>query len=166
MSFGQTFSCLSWLLFLRWDAGTRGKALALFTLAPFAGPALGPLVGGYISTAGISWRWLFWILTLFAGLCTLFAIFSVPETYAWVFRKQASALRVVFTNSAFYRPIIMVSKAKAIRLRTGDSNYYAPKEREEKRSLWRRIEYTVGRPFKIMFQEPMLIAITIYTSVG
>lgn len=60
----------------------------------------------------------------------------------------------------------MVSKAKAIRLRTGDSNYYAPKEREEKRSLWRRIEYTVGRPFKIMFQEPMLIAITIYTSVG
>lgn len=64
-----------------WDAGTRGKALALFTLAPFAGPSLGPIVGGYISTAGVSWRWLFWVLTMFAGLCTILIIFTLPETF-------------------------------------------------------------------------------------
>lgn len=39
-----------------WDAQTRGKALALFTLAPFAGPALGPVVGGFIGVTGTSWR--------------------------------------------------------------------------------------------------------------
>lgn len=48
-----------------WDADTRGKALAIFTLAPFAGPALGPTVAGYMSVAGVSWRWLFWVLTIF-----------------------------------------------------------------------------------------------------
>ncbi|KAL5535339.1 hypothetical protein ACEPAF_3433 [Sanghuangporus sanghuang] len=126
-----------------WDAGTRGKALALFTLAPFAGPSLGPIVGGYITTAGVSWRWLFWVLTIFAGLCTVFIAFTLPETYA---------------------PVIMISKAKAMRLRTDDDNYYAPKEKEEKKSFVKRIEHTVARPFKILFQEPMLIAITVYMS--
>lgn len=50
-----------------WDASTRGKALALFTVAPFAGPALGPTVSGYLVVAGLSWRWLFWILSAFVG---------------------------------------------------------------------------------------------------
>ncbi|KAI5122575.1 hypothetical protein M0805_004792 [Coniferiporia weirii] len=126
-----------------WDAGTRGKALAVFTLAPFAGPSLGPVVGGYINTSGASWRWLFWTLTIFAGVCTIFIIFTLPETYA---------------------PIIMISKAKAIRIRTGDNNYYAPLEKEEKKSFWRRVEQVVARPFKILVQEPMLIAIAIYMS--
>lgn len=53
----------------------------MFTLAPFAGPTLGPIVGGYISTSGTSWRWLFWVLTLFAGACTVVIIFTLPETY-------------------------------------------------------------------------------------
>ncbi|EJD04165.1 MFS general substrate transporter [Fomitiporia mediterranea MF3/22] len=126
-----------------WDAGTRGKALALFTLAPFAGPSLGPVVSGYLTTAGVSWRWLFWILTMFAGVCFILIAFTLPETYA---------------------PVIMASKAKAMRLRTGDDNYYAPIEKEEKEHWLKRIEHTVARPFKILFQEPMLIAITVYMS--
>ncbi|KAG8929741.1 hypothetical protein FRC02_005130 [Tulasnella sp. 418] len=36
-----------------WDADIRGKALAFFTLAPFAGPAIGPIVGG-VSSCHIS----------------------------------------------------------------------------------------------------------------
>lgn len=67
-----------------WDASTRGKAMALFTVAPFAGPALGPIVGGYISTSGVDWRWLFWVLTLFAGVCLIGIVLFLPETYAYV----------------------------------------------------------------------------------
>ncbi|CCO36176.1 putative MFS-type transporter C409,08 [Rhizoctonia solani AG-1 IB] len=48
-----------------WDADTRGKALAIFTLAPFAGPALGLTVAGYMSVAGVSWVWLFGVLSTF-----------------------------------------------------------------------------------------------------
>lgn len=64
-----------------WDANTRGKALAFFTLAPFAGPSLGPIVGGYMVVAGVSWRWVFWLLTMFAGACLVLVIFTLPETY-------------------------------------------------------------------------------------
>lgn len=64
-----------------WDVDTRGRALAFFTLAPFAGPALGPVVGGYMEVAGVSWRWTFWVLTIFAGTCLTLIFFTIPETY-------------------------------------------------------------------------------------
>jgi MFS family permease len=47
-----------------WDVETRGKALAIFTVAPFAGPALGPTAAGFIGE-NTSWRWLFWVLAIF-----------------------------------------------------------------------------------------------------
>lgn len=53
-----------------------------------------------------------------------------------------------------------------MRLQTGDDRYYAPKERENKKSITKRLEHTVARPFKILFLEPMLIAITVYMSVS
>lgn len=65
-----------------WDAGTRGKAMAIFALAPFAGPAIGPIVGGYMQVAGVGWRWLFWVLTIFTGVCWVLIYFTLPETYA------------------------------------------------------------------------------------
>lgn len=64
-----------------WDASTRGKALAIFTLAPIAGPSLGPAVGGLMNQAGVSWRWVFWLLAIFTGVCELLLIFTLPETY-------------------------------------------------------------------------------------
>ena len=60
----------------------------------------------------------------------------------------------------------MVQKAKAMRLKTGDENYYAPLEKIAPKSLGKSIEGTISRPFKVLFQEPMLIAITVYMSVS
>ena len=42
--------------------------MLLFAVAPFAGPALGPVVSGWLSVGGVSWRWTFWILTIFVSL--------------------------------------------------------------------------------------------------
>jgi len=76
--------------------------MAIFTLGPFAGPALGPTIGGFIGD-NTSWRWLFWVMAGFVGVsshdlyirthtkssdfhqaagCELLIIFFVPETYA------------------------------------------------------------------------------------
>ncbi len=35
-----------------WEIDHRGQALALFALMPFAGPSIGPIVGGFIETGG------------------------------------------------------------------------------------------------------------------
>lgn len=50
-----------------WGPKERGAALAVFAVAPFAGPGIGPIVGGYIYQAGVSWRWVFWILAIFVS---------------------------------------------------------------------------------------------------
>lgn len=77
----EIFFSFSALIADVWDVDTRGRACAFFALAPFAGPALGPLVAGYMNVAGVSWRWVFWVLTIFAGACLILIFLTIPETY-------------------------------------------------------------------------------------
>ncbi|KZT30674.1 MFS general substrate transporter [Neolentinus lepideus HHB14362 ss-1] len=125
-----------------WDAKQRGKAMAFFTIAPFAGPAIGPTVGGYITVAGVSWRWVFWILTIYAGACWVQILLTIPETY---------------------EPMLLVKKARQRRKETGDERYYAQFEKQ-KTTIAKKIERILARPFRVLFREPMLIAITLYMS--
>ncbi|KAF9806308.1 hypothetical protein IEO21_08731 [Rhodonia placenta] len=125
-----------------WDAGTRGEALAFFTLAPFAGPTLGPIVSGFMATAGVDWRWVFWVLTFFAGACLILIVLTLPETFL---------------------PIIMVRRAQKMRKETGDDRYFAPYERQ-KLGFSQHVKRVLARPFLILFKEPMLLAITVYMS--
>lgn len=88
-----------------WDGDNRGRAMSLFALAPFVGPSVGPIVSGFIQVSGTSWRWVFWILTIFAGVCLALIIIFVPETYA---------------------PKILAQKAKRLRKDTQEERWYAP----------------------------------------
>jgi hypothetical protein len=64
-----------------WDAKTRGKAMLLFAASPFTGPALGPVVSGWISVGGASWRWIFWVLTMFVSQLVIFIILGADGPY-------------------------------------------------------------------------------------
>lgn len=125
-----------------WDAKMLGKAMLLFGLAPFGGPALGPVVSGWIAVSGASWRWIFWVLTMFAGVCLVVVFFSMPETYG---------------------PVLLVRKAERLRKETGDNRYYAPLE-VNKPDIGHRLYNILAMPFKILFLEPMLMAIVVYQS--
>jgi len=125
-----------------WDAKTRGKAMLIFAVSPFAGPSLGPVVSGWIAVGGASWRWLYWVLTTFSGLCLVAIFFTLPETYG---------------------PVLLARKAQRIRKETGDKRYFAPIEVRNV-TIGRRLYNILAMPFKILFLEPMLIAITVYMS--
>ena len=45
----------------------RGKAIALWAMCPLLGPVVGPVVGGFLS-AGLGWRWVFWVLAIAVSL--------------------------------------------------------------------------------------------------
>lgn len=125
-----------------WDANTRGLALALFSLAPFAGPALGPIVSGAIAVTGTDWRWLFWVCTMFSAVCFVVTLLTVRETYA---------------------PIILVRKARRIRKETGSAKYVAPLELVPLKPK-ELLRATLLKPFIMLASEPMLLAITVYIS--
>lgn len=63
-----------------WKAEERGSATAVYSLAPFLGPAIGPIgmydldpttvsmltglkAGGYL-TQYMDWRWIFWVVSM------------------------------------------------------------------------------------------------------
>ena len=50
---------------------------------------------------------MYWILAIFAGVCLIVIIFTVPETYA---------------------PAILVTKARRLRKETGEERWYAPRK--------------------------------------
>ena len=60
-----------------WTTEQRGVPMAAFSCAPFAGPAIGPLVGGYLST--LDWRWLYWIQLILCGTVWLLITFTVTR---------------------------------------------------------------------------------------
>ncbi|WVR09419.1 hypothetical protein IAU60_006486 [Kwoniella sp. DSM 27419] len=125
-----------------WDGDHRGQAMSIFSLAPFAGPSIGPIVAGAIQVTGTNWRWMYWILTIFAGVCLAVIVFLVPETYA---------------------PKILAIKAKKLRKETGESRWYAPLERAD--HSWKaRVNDILFKPFIILALEPMLMAVTLYMS--
>ncbi|KAI0074662.1 MFS general substrate transporter [Panus rudis PR-1116 ss-1] len=125
-----------------WDANTRGIALAVFTLGPFAGPALAPIVSGFLAVGGASWVWVFWLLACFAGACFVLILFTLPETYG---------------------PVILARKAKRLRKETGDDRYWAPLDRQHV-GFAIRARRVVVRPFQMLIEEPMLLALSVYMS--
>lgn len=128
-----------------WDPSTRGIATSVFTMNVFLGPVLGPVVGSYVTVSHLGWRWVFWVMMIFAGFCTLFGIAFLPETY---------------------EPVLLAQKAKRLRALNPEKSkdVYAESEKIE----WTASELlnrTVLRPFKMLLVEPILLLVTVYLSV-
>ncbi|KAL2132432.1 hypothetical protein VTI74DRAFT_3801 [Chaetomium olivicolor] len=60
-------------------AAERGGIIGVAMIATNLGPALAPLIGGAILSAG-SWEWIFWFLVFSVALVLLLLIFLLPET--------------------------------------------------------------------------------------
>ncbi|KAI0049050.1 MFS general substrate transporter [Auriscalpium vulgare] len=128
-----------------WDPINRGIATSVFAAAVFLGPVIGPVVGGYVTVSSLGWRWVFWVMMIFAGACTSFAFLFLPETYA---------------------PAILAAKAKRLRKQdpVGNKDVFAESERVQW-SPKELIHRTILRPFKMLLVEPILLLVTVYLSV-
>ncbi|RMZ81317.1 hypothetical protein DV737_g2604, partial [Chaetothyriales sp. CBS 132003] len=125
-----------------WKNEERGVPMAFFSAAPFIGPAIGPLAGGYLGDAA-GWRWLYWIQLILAGVAFALLTLTLPETYT---------------------PILLSRRAKKMRKDTGDSRYTTEKEldpRPFRQQLW----IFLMRPLQLLFLEPIVLFISLYMSV-
>lgn len=125
-----------------WSRELLGVGMSCFAAAPMAGPALGPLISGWIVVERADWRWGFWACTMLSGLFTALSLVTLRETNPhWTLK----------------------SKAKRIREATGDDRYKAPIElrKVEAKELFTR---WLILPLLMLIYEPMLQAITLYMS--
>jgi len=125
-----------------WRIEDRGVPMAIISAATFAAPAIGPLVGGYLSQAE-GWRWLYWIQLILAGTVWLLMIFTVPETHT---------------------PTILTKRATRLRRETGDPRYTTERELEP-RPLHEELRIFMARPLALLSREPIALMLALYMSV-
>ena len=76
-----------------WPPVHRAVPSALFLLAPFAGPVVGPIIGGY-AAENKGWRWSQWIILFFSAASLLYSL-PMPETYKKIIlQKRAKKLGI------------------------------------------------------------------------
>lgn len=123
-----------------WNAKSRGIAMSLFSIAPFAGPAVSPIISGAIQVTGTDWRWMFWVCAIFSGVCLILVIFTLKESYA---------------------PVILQRKAQRIRKETGQDYYKSPLDMHPLVAK-HLLHDTLLFPFVMLVQEPILLAMALY----
>ncbi|OJD13984.1 hypothetical protein AJ78_05621 [Emergomyces pasteurianus Ep9510] len=135
MLVARFFTGLSGSAFLSVAGGTVGDMFAghelgapmmIYTVSPFLGPELGPLLGGFICKY-TSWRWSFYMLLTWAASVLMAIVFLVPETY---------------------HPVLLRRKAVKIRRETGDERWKSPIEMLE-RSVAQTLLFTTLHGFTL-----------------
>lgn len=124
-------------------AANRGIAISLFSSAPFLGPCLGPVVGGFLG-AGAGWRWVEGLLAAFSGAVWLMVLAFLPETYAPVLlRRRAEKLSQL--SGQVYRSKFDIERGSVTFKET--------------------LSTALSRPWILLFREPIVILFTIYLSI-
>lgn len=121
---------------------TRGIAITIFSMAVFTGPLLAPFIGGYIVDSHLGWRWTMYITAIMGFVSFGLDLIFLEETYP---------------------PQILVAKAAELRRRTGNHFIHA-KQEEIEVDLQELLEKNFSRPMKLLFQEPIILLLSIYMS--
>ncbi|KAJ5833476.1 hypothetical protein N7474_001787 [Penicillium riverlandense] len=125
-----------------WNPLQRANAMAGFSAMVYVGPALGPVIAGFLELKK-DWRWSFYVLLWLGGL-TAIVMLTIPETYA---------------------PTVLYNKAKRIRKAKipGYENVKAQVETSD-RTLVGIYKVALTRPWIILF-DPISLLCAIYMAV-
>ncbi|KAI0396674.1 major facilitator superfamily domain-containing protein [Xylariaceae sp. FL0594] len=100
-------------------AAERGSYVGFTFLPNVLGPTLGPVIGGVISQY-LSWRWIFWVLAILAGVTLVGFLFFMPETCRLIVGDGS------IRPHPFYRTFLQLSQDAYNRRKRGDSNPISP----------------------------------------
>ncbi|KAF2722672.1 MFS general substrate transporter [Polychaeton citri CBS 116435] len=118
----------------------RGSAIAVFSMAVFSGPMLAPFIGGFIDMSYLGWRWTEYITAIMGFLGLGLSLIFLQETYP---------------------PVVLVNKASELRKRTKNWGIHA-KQEEIEVDLRELMEKNLSRPMRMLFTEPIVLAISVY----
>ena len=118
----------------------RAGVYGYYLMGPLLGPALGPLFGGLVNEF-LNWRWIFGVLTIVCAINTLAGFLFLRESYA---------------------PAILAAR-KAEYEKTSSTTYYYPEE--DTRPTLTKVLYSMQRPLKILFFQPIVLTMAMYQAV-
>ncbi|KAJ5332947.1 hypothetical protein MYU51_005397 [Penicillium brevicompactum] len=125
-------------------AKQRGVAMSLFAAAPFLGPVIGPIAGGFIGMSDGGWQWVMGFLAAFSGAVWIIGSLVIPETYAPVLlRRRAEKLSKL--TGKIYRSKIEIDQGKV--------------------SLKNSFKISLSRPWVLLFREPIVFLLSLYMAI-
>ena len=122
----------------------RGSAMGMYSLAPLLGPAIGPIVGGWVVQELGQWRWIFWASSIYGGLTALIGLFLLPETYA---------------------PEILKKKAKKLRKETRNEQLHTIYEKQDGSAWHVKLRHNMVRPFVLLGTQPIIQVFSVYLAI-
>ncbi|KAM3555513.1 hypothetical protein ARSEF4850_005960 [Beauveria asiatica] len=125
------------------SAEERGKAGALFSMAPFLGPALGPIAGGFLGQSK-GWRWVEGMITIFCGIVWIASSLTYPETYA---------------------PVLLRKRANKLSNKTGKVYMSKFEAHGPPRNAVAQFKLSITRPWILLIKEPIVLLTSIYIAI-
>jgi MFS family permease len=125
------------------NADQRGLGLIVFTAAPFLGPCVGPIVGGFGGMT-VGWRWAEGVWAVFAGIMWIVGSIVVPETYA---------------------PILLQKRAARMTAKTGKAHVSIFEAGQGKVTARAAFQKTLARPWVLLFTEPIVFLLAAYQAI-
>ncbi|KAJ5747135.1 uncharacterized protein N7511_008831 [Penicillium nucicola] len=121
----------------------RGLATSLFAGAPFLGPTMGPVIGGFLGE-NAGWKWVQGFLAVFTGLIWMVESLIIPETYAPVLlAKRAQTLSAL--SGKVYRSKVEIQRGRI-----------SPRD---------AFKTALGRPWILLFSEPIVLLLSLYMAI-
>jgi MFS family permease len=124
-------------------AKQRGLAMSIFAAAPFMGPTIGPVCGGFLGM-NAGWKWVMGFLATFSGLLWIIGSLVVPETYAPVLLQQRAKKLTKVTGK------IQLSKTEAEKGKVPYSTVF---------------KTALSRPWLLLFREPIVFLLSVYMAI-
>lgn len=128
------------------QADERAGIYSWLLLGPLLGPSCGPLLGGVL-VHRLTWRWIYWAMTIIGAVPTLAAWFLLRESYS---------------------PVILARRRAELAADERDRNTNSPiqyrVEGVDDRPLSRRIAHSLTRPFRI-FVQPIVLIMSAYAAI-
>lgn len=121
MLVGRFFSGLAGGIFLTVISGTfsdmfepesTGIPTLMFSIAPFLGPGVGPVIGGSISVA-FGYRWIFIVMMLWSAALFVLVALLVPETSARALRTKLNRAKQKTAEKSTEEAMPLQTKLKA-----------------------------------------------------
>lgn len=118
--------------------------LALWVVAMFAAPALGPLLSGF-SVYALNWRWSQWEVLMMSGPVFLLFLFLLPETQPTT---------------------ILLHRAARLRKATGNTAIRTQTEIDRKGLAFRDVVMeAIVKPIEICLKDPAILFVNLYTAL-
>ncbi|PQE12998.1 MFS multidrug transporter protein [Rutstroemia sp. NJR-2017a BBW] len=124
-------------------ASHRGVAMAIFASAPFMGPAIGPIVGGFLGDAE-GWRWVEGLMAIFTGALLIIGGLTIPETYTPVILRRRAKKMSAMTGKVYKSKIEVDNGAKSIK---------------------QEFKIALSRPWILLFREPIVFLLSLYMAI-